>query len=403
MAEFRKIKVGVFGAGRGRVFMNHFNEPIGLELVAVCDNNPTKVEVAKKSIKNLDIVTFYEDFDEFLKHPDMEAVVLANYFNEHAPYAIKALKAGKHVLSECCACSTLKEGVELCEAVEESGKIYMIAENYPYTAFNQEMRRLYHTGEIGEVMYAEGEYNHPVSPSDTNFRQTYVYFDNHWRNFTPGTYYVTHSLGPLMRATGATPKKVSVFECLAQYDEQAKADLGNRPTAIITTQNDDGSIFRFTGCSKFGGQHNAYRVCGTRGQIENMRSDITEILLRYNSWNVPEGMETINRYIPEWTDKDKDLIEKSGHGGSDFVTLRMFFNCVREGKQPERPFDVYSAVSMSSVAILGHRSMLNGGQRIEIPDFTKEEQREKYENDNLTPYYGADGSKPTVPVTSKID
>jgi hypothetical protein len=58
---------------------------------------------------------------------------------------------------------------------------------------------------------------------------------------------------------------------------------------------------------------------------------------------------------------------------------------------------------MSSVAILGHRSMLNGGQPIEIPDFTKEEQREKYENDNLTPYYGADGSKPTVPVTSKID
>lgn len=398
----KKIKVGMFGVGaRGRSLI----EPIMMlncDIVAICESKERQGEIDKALEMCGKNVAVYHDFDEFLNH-GFDAVILANYFHEHTPYAIRCFEKGVHVYSECIANSTMAEGVALIRAFEKSKSIYMLAENYPQMLFNLEIQRVVKGGTLGKILYAEGEYNHPVSPSDTNFRQTYVYFDNHWRNFTPGTYYVTHSLGPLMRATGATPKKVSVFECLAQYDEQAKADLGNRPTAIITTQNDDGSIFRFTGCSKFGGQHNAYRVCGTRGQIENMRSDIAEILLRYNSWNVPEGMETINRYIPEWTDKDKDLIEKSGHGGSDFVTLRMFFNCVREGKQPERPFDVYSAVSMSSVAILGHRSMLNGGQPIEIPDFTKEEQREKYENDNLTPYYGADGSKPTVPVTSKID
>jgi len=40
---------------------------------------------------------------------------------------------------------------------------------------------------------------------------------------------------------------------------------------MISTINDDGSVFRFTGCSHFGAHGNSYRVCGTEGQIENFR------------------------------------------------------------------------------------------------------------------------------------
>ena len=43
----------------------------------------------------------------------MDAVVLANYFHEHAPFAVQALKADKHVMSETAACHTLAEGVAL--------------------------------------------------------------------------------------------------------------------------------------------------------------------------------------------------------------------------------------------------------------------------------------------------
>lgn len=96
----------------------------------------------------------------------MDAVILANFFHQHAPFAVKALNAGMHVMSETATNTTLAEGVTLCRTVEQTGKTYMLAENYPYTAFNQEMRRLYRTGEIGEVTYAEGEYNHPMSPRD---------------------------------------------------------------------------------------------------------------------------------------------------------------------------------------------------------------------------------------------
>ena len=97
------------------------------------------------------------------------------------------------------------------------------------------------------------------------------------------------------------------------------------------------------------------------------------------------------------------LIKKSGHGGSDFLTARIFLDCVREGKQPPHPFDLYSATVMSSVAILGHRSVLDGGKPFDIPDFRREEDRKLYENDDLTPFWGDDGSAPTLPCCSDPD
>ena len=68
------------------------------------------------------------------------------------------------------------------------------------------------------------------------------------------------------------------------------------------------------------------------------------------------------------------------------MTARVFVRAIREGKQPEQPFDLYSAVTMSEVAILAHRSVLAGGQPFDIPDLRKEEERVKYENDFLTPF-----------------
>ena len=394
-----KIKIGMFGAGvRGRSFI----EPLlllGCDIVALCDAKERDDEIQKTAKLCPDMPAVYYSFDEFIEH-DMDAVILTNFFNEHTPYAIRCFEKNLHVFSECISNGTMAEGVALIRAFEQSKSIYMLAENYPQMLFNREMKRVCDGGTLGTILYAEGEYNHPVASDDESFRKDYVYYEKHWRNFLPGTYYITHSLGPLMRATGATPKRVSVLECLSQYAPEARAKMIGKHMAIINTQNDDGSLFRVTGCGRFGGHHNAYRLCGTKGQIENLRGMGEQVMLRYNKWDIPEGMEEINRYTPDWNDKDEELIKKSGHGGGDYITLRMFVECIREGKQPEHPFDIHSAVTMSSVAILGHRSMLAGGAPIDIPDFHNEAERQKYENDTASPFWGADGSAPTIPCCS---
>lgn len=124
------------------------------------------------------------------------------------------------------------------------------------------------------------------------------------------------------------------------------------------------------------------------------------MMLRYSEWAIPEGREEINLYEPQWNDKDEDFIAQAGHGGGDFIIARMFLDCIKEGRQPEHPYDIYSAVTMASVAILAHRSILNNGIPYDIPDFRLEECRKEYENDRQTPFCGTDGSKPDIPCCS---
>lgn len=391
----RPVKIGVFGLGRGSSFYNNILLNSG-EIVAVCDMNRKKLEAAKK-ILGSDLAT-YTSFDEFLNHDGMEAVFLCNYFHEHAPYAIKALEKNIHVLSECTSNGTMAEGVELVRAAEKSKAFYMLSENYPFMKFNQEMRRVYRGGTLGKLLFAEGEYNHPVDPADVKYIKELRPHAKHWRNHLPRSYYITHSLAPLMYITGATPIRITAMPVYAPYNREGLMGLAvGDKAAIVTCLNDDDSVFRVTGCAAFGAHENSYRICGEKGQIENVRGD-DKVLLRYNKWDIPEGGVGTATYRPEWNDKDAKLIEKSGHGGGDFFVIREFFSCIRENKKPL--FDEYFATTMASVAILAHRSLLERGVPYDIPDFRTEEARKQYENDRITPFYGSDGSEPTIVATS---
>lgn len=387
----KTVKIGIFGLGRGSSFYNNILLNNG-EIVAVCDRQEEKLAEARTLLgKDLAV---YTDFDAFLNHEGMEAVFLCNFFHEHAPYAIRALEKNIHVLSECTSNGTMAEGVELVRAAEKSKALYMLSENYPFMIFNREMRRVYRGGTLGKLLFAEGEYNHPLNPMNNEEIKKLRPYAKHWRNNLPRTYYVTHSLAPLMYITGASPVRVTAMPAYAPMNEGVLKgiELGDQ-AAIITCLNDDESVFRVTGCAAFGAHENSYRICGVKGQIENVRGE-NRVMLRYNKWDVPEGGVASSTYMPEWNDKDSKLIEKAGHGGGDFFVIREFFDCIRENRKPE--FDVYFATTMASVGILSHRSLLERGVPYDIPDFRKEEDRKKYANDRITPFWGTDGSAPTI-------
>lgn len=388
----KQLKIGIFGAGRGKAFMDALamcNNPA----IAVCDRNRGALEkIAERYGSG---VALYEDFDAFLEH-GLDAVVLANFFHEHATYAIRCLERGIHVLSECTAAGTMGEAVALVRAAEKSQATYMLAENYPFMLTNTEMKRICDGGTLGKFLFAEGEYNHPFDPQTV---AVYRPYREHWRNYLPRTYYITHSLAPIMYMTGATPRRVSGLPVYAPFapTDPVPSPVADR-AAIITTLNDDDSVFRVTGCAGFGAHGNSYRICGTRGQVENLRGLKNKISLRYNAWEIPEGCEEVNIYDAEWNDPDRELIQRTGHGGGDFIVTRTFLDCIRNGKKP--PFDVHFATTLSSVAILSHRSILNGGIPYDVPDFHKEEDRKKYETDFATPFIGENGEAPSVPCCS---
>ena len=128
----KKVRIGVFGGARGFTMVSQLLHHPDAELVAVCDKYQPLLDNVKKAADEAGVsVALYTSFDEFIRH-DMDGVVLANYANEHAVYAVKCLEAGKHVMSEVLPGETPAQLVAMVEAVEKTGLVYAYAENYCY-------------------------------------------------------------------------------------------------------------------------------------------------------------------------------------------------------------------------------------------------------------------------------
>ena len=371
-----KVRIGVLGGYRGGSMINYCKRADNAELVAVCDHSPEVLQAQKDMAKGMD-VAFYSDFDEFLNH-DMDAVVLANYATEHAPFAIKALKKGLHVYSEVLPCQTMKEAVELIEAVEESGKIYAFGENYCYMAAPYEMRKQYRAGKIGEFEYAEGEYVHNGEP----IWHAITYGErDHWRNHLYSTYYCTHSLGPIVHITGLRPVSVIGMESEKNARRlRVGAPTGLFSVALVTFEN--GGIMKNLHGWLYEGSV-WWTIHGSKGRMETPRreQDNPDYLTRlYIHADEVEGAykEKAENYMPE---RDQDAVGKDfGHGGSDFYVMWNFCEKIK-GNPAADIIDVYEAMDMFLPGMFAYRSILNGSIPMQIPNLRNKEERELWRND----------------------
>ena len=370
-----KIKIGVFGAGRGIVMIKQIFSCPDAELVAVCDKYEPLLEKCKERAAEYGVggIAYYTDFEKFFMH-DMDAGVLANYANEHVPFAIRLLDSGRHVMTECLTCATMKEAVELIEAVERSGKIYTYAENYCYTPVRWEMRERYRRGDIGKLMYAEGEYVHDCSSIWPQI--TYGERD-HWRNQMNSTFYCTHSIGPILYMTGLRPVKVSGFET---QNRPFMRDLGSvagcAGMEIITLEN--GAILKSLHGYLKHPAHSNYQLNGDRGGMKDIGDRQLSVYIEGENENCRGKHET---YTP------REIVEgsaKSGHGGGDFFTTHYFIRAILgDAVARERAIDVYTAVDMCIPGILAYRSICNGNASIDIPNLRNKEERDAYRNDTF--------------------
>ena len=116
---------------------------------------------------------------------------------------------------------------------------------------------------------------------------------------------------------------------------------------------------------------------------------------------MPEGVsEQVHYVTPDpasWGEKGVKALN-AGHGGGDYWIVQNMIDYFANGVTPF--FDVYKGVAMSATAILGWRSCLNHGENFRIPDFSKEEERIPYENDDATPFPDSEGKGNTVPPST---
>lgn len=372
-----KVKIGVLGAGRGAVMMKYCTNAENASLVAVCDQSDFFLNSVKKKIGEEDI-TYYTDFDAFLKH-DMDAVVLANYATEHVPFAIRCMEAGMHVMSEVLPCQTMKEAVELVEAVEKYGKIYAYAENYCFMPAPREMKKLYQEGKLGSFEYGEGEYFHNCEGIWAKITQGNP---KHWRVNMTASYYCTHSIGPLLHITGLRPVRVTGFELPfnARMERMgAKAGLG----AVEMIELENGTIVKSAHGIGISKNSIWFSVYGSKGCAESARelTDAEDVQMLYTNLDAYEG-ENIKKRIEAYKPHD-ELSEAAsifGHGGSDYYSMWNFVEKIK-GNPKADIVDVYEALDMGFTGLLGYESVLKGGIPIDIPNFRNPLERENYRYD----------------------
>lgn len=378
-----KVKIGVLGAYRGKQLMQYCCMAENAELVAICDKNQENLDKQKEARKDMDI-TYYTDFDEFIKH-DMDAVILANYAHQHAPFAIKCLKAGKNIYSEVLPCQNMQEAVELVETVEKTGKIYAFGENFCYMPAPAEMKRLYNDGVLGELEYAEGEYIHNCEDGWADL----TYGDkNHWRNrHMYANFYCTHSLGPIIHITGLRPVSVVGFEStMTERSLRIGKMSGQFGIEMVTMEN--GAIVK----SIHGDLYKNslwYSLYGSKGRIESGREDpelgaengISTVYVSVDEYSGQyEDMrnERPLRYKPR--DEMTDIANSFSHVGSDFYSIYHFTEKIR-GNEDADVIDVYEAMDMFLPGMFAYRSVLAGGIPMEVPNLRDKAIRDKYRND----------------------
>ena len=129
-------------------------------MVGICRRNEAELNKVGDAFG---IPKRYTDYDELLKDPDIDAVHINSPIPDHAPQSLKALRAGKHVMCTVPMATTIDECEELCQAVEETGLKYMMAETVVYSREFLYVKELYDKGELGKLQYLAASHPQDLS------------------------------------------------------------------------------------------------------------------------------------------------------------------------------------------------------------------------------------------------
>ncbi len=154
MNDARKpLRIGILGAARIAPTAIIFPaQATGHKLVAVGARDKAR---AAEFAKQYQIEKAYGSYQEVLDDPNVDVIYNALHNGGHGPWNIKALAAGKHVLSEKPSTSNAAEAKEVAAAVSKSGKVFMEGFHYYYHPVFQRLLAIIKSGEIGEVIKVE--------------------------------------------------------------------------------------------------------------------------------------------------------------------------------------------------------------------------------------------------------
>ncbi len=220
-------------------YESFFNqEPLNIEFAGVCDtfsiHAQRGIEISANDSRpggfqdKTKPAKLFDTFREMIASPDIDAVIIATPDHTHAPMAIAAAKAGKHVYLEKPMTHSIEEAVELRNTIKETGVVFQLGhENRQQMSFKM-AHEMYQKGVLGDVSLVEThtnrngldgawirtrEYDHLGNINNINWKE---FLGNApWHKFDPKRYFNWHRYSDY--GTGFTGNDFShQYDCVNQ-------------------------------------------------------------------------------------------------------------------------------------------------------------------------------------------
>ena len=392
LPPIEKVRIGIIGmGGRGNSLMgNLLQMKADVEIRAVCDIYPERAKAAqgrvvKAGFNKPQAYSGDENiWKKLVERNDIDAVIIATYWQWHTPMAVYTMKAGKYAASEVPAAYTLEECWELVNTSEQTGIPCMMLENWSFRSDNLAVLNMIRKGLFGEIMHCHCAHSHDCIDhwffdSQTGMdRWPAQFLVNHNRDQYP-----SHQLGPVISwmdincgdrfdyVTSTSTDAVGINEHFAEKfgpdhpNAKRKFAQGDIVTTTVRTKKGKSIVINYD-MQLPRPYDNRWLIQGTRGLYNEQRDAVyfKDKSPEYHQWEpFPPYHE---KYRHSWT-KEPSL---GGHDGTDMRELKLFVQAVKNRTQT--PIDVYDSVTMCVHGPLSELSMTKGSVPVKVPDFTRE-------------------------------
>jgi len=197
------VRIGIIGLGqRGPHHTRIMSTLEGVEIKALCDVRPEKVDAVKRQLAGTAhspvLYSRHEsEWKKLCERDDVDLVIITTPLYLHAEMAVYAMNHGKHVASEVPIACTIEDCWRLVETSERPRKHCMMLENYCYMEFQLLMLNMARQGVFGQLVHGDCAYI--ANKMQNNFSQS-LYWEMWWLKLyagNKGNVYPTHGLGPI--------------------------------------------------------------------------------------------------------------------------------------------------------------------------------------------------------------
>lgn len=158
-APVRAAIIGTGNEGCQAMIRDHNRDY--LDYIGYCDIRPSQQKRAVEEFskhkqyveQDVKKIKKYADAKAMMNDPDVEVVVIALPLWLHAPIAIEAMEAGKHVFCEKLMAHSVAECKEMCRVARKTNRLLAIGHQRHYSVLYDNANFLVQNGHLGEIRH----------------------------------------------------------------------------------------------------------------------------------------------------------------------------------------------------------------------------------------------------------